>query len=551
MTDPASSTDFDSPALMPGTADVWRRHYPSLDIDRARQRLMAGSLRTAISGGAILGSRSFVEIAGKLLEHRQLIYNVRRAAGWLRSNRVQPGDRVLVSGRNSLDLVTAYLASLFAGAVVIPVDPGSTADELLALAEASGASAACAEADGLQVLADADRVTCHVELATGERRTAAPTVSDAVAKGRLLRASHVDGEAVAMLAFTSGTTGSPRGVPLTHANLLSSIRAAIWAWRFRPDDVLVHALPLSHQHGLSGLHASLITSSSVVILDGFDPAQLCSAVKRRRGTVLFAVPAMYERLRDCSRSELAPLRCLRLPVSGSAPLSPRLTRELEEMLGQRPLERYGSTETGLSVSNLYDGPRHIGGVGFALPGLELAVATADGASVTAGDEGEIVLRGPQVTKGYYRDPKSTTAASLGSGWFRTGDLGVLDPEGRLTITGRLKELIISGGLNVSPREVELVLEDHDAIAEAAVVGVPSERWGEMVVAAVTARPGAAIVEDAILAFARNRLAPHKRPKQVVVVDELPTNRLGKVQRRRVLELMQAQAAENSEHRRSL
>jgi len=236
--------------------------------------------------------------------------------------------------------------------------------------------------------------------------------------------------------------------------------------------------------------------------------------------VLFAVPAMYERLDAWDGIGDADLSSLRLAVCGSAPLSAALAERVERRLGQTPLERYGSTEAGLDVSNAYDGPRRPGRVGWALPGIELRLD---------GDQDEILVRGPQVFDGYWRRPDATEEALTADGWFRTGDLGAIDPEdGSLEITGRSKELIISGGLNVYPREVEAVLEAHPAVADVAVAGVPSEKWGEEVVAFVV--PAGDLDADALIAHARERLSAYKCPKRVVTLDELPVNRMGKVRR---------------------
>jgi malonyl-CoA/methylmalonyl-CoA synthetase len=333
---------------------------------------------------------------------------------------------------------------------------------------------------------------------------------------------------VALLAFTSGTTGRPKGVPLTHGNLLASVRGVLEAWRWSVDDVLVHALPLSHQHGLSGVNATLLAGSRAALLSSFDPAELCATIARERATVLFAVPAMYDRLIAWEGLGDADLTSLRLAVSGSAPLSPTLFERVAEALGQPPLERYGSTETGLSVSNPYEGPRKPGKVGLPLPGVELDIV-----------DDEVVLRGPQVFAGYEGRPEETAAAFLDGGWFKTGDLGRIDPEdGYLEITGRCKELIVTGGLNVSPREVELALEEHPAVARVVVVGVPSEEWGEEVVAVVVPAGGAAPDAEALIARARERLSAYKCPKRVMLVDELPANRMGKVQRDAIVELIE-------------
>jgi malonyl-CoA/methylmalonyl-CoA synthetase len=330
----------------------------------------------------------------------------------------------------------------------------------------------------------------------------------------------------AMLAYTSGTTGAPKGVPLTHANVLASTRGVVKAWRWTADDVLVHALPLSHQHGLSGVHLSLLCGSSAVVFSGFDPAALTGAIREHRATVLFAVPAMYERLHAWDGIGDADLSSLRLAVSGSAPLPAALAERVAEWLGQPPLERYGSTEAGLDVSNVSDGPRRPGRVGWALPGIEVRLD---------GEDGEILVRGPQVFDGYWNRPEATAEALTADGWFRTGDLGRLDDDdASLEITGRSKELIISGGLNVYPREVEAALEDHPAVAQVAVAGVPSERWGEEVVAFVV--PAGDLDGDALIAHCRERLSAYKCPKRVVALDELPVNRMGKVQRDALAEM---------------
>jgi malonyl-CoA/methylmalonyl-CoA synthetase len=254
-------------------------------------------------------------------------------------------------------------------------------------------------------------------------------------------------------------------------------------------------------------------------------------IARERGTVLMAVPAMYERLAACEEFDTIQLASLRLLVSGSAPLSPALATRVEAAAGQLPLERYGTTESGLDVSNLHDGPRRPGSVGLPLPGIELRVLGAEGHPVADGEDGEIAVRGPQVFSGYRGDEEATAGSFWPGGWFRTGDIGRVDPvDGFLSITGRAKELIISGGMNVYPREVELALEEAPGVARAAVVGVPSERWGEEVVAAVVCAPGAAVDETELIEFARERLAPYKRPKRVVLLAELPVNHMGKVLR---------------------
>ncbi|MCI2420804.1 AMP-binding protein [Saccharopolyspora sp. K220] len=484
---------------------AWQRHgatdVAGLDI---------GSLPSAWTGHPDRRALLFPAESDHWFTHGELADRSARTASWLRRNGLRPGARVLLCGHNGSSLVLAYLALLSAGATVVLANPAYTTAELVHLitdSQAEWAFAAQPATDrigslGLRV------VSLDEPLPEAARSTREP-----------------DAREPALLAYTSGTTGAPKGVPLTHGNLLSSIRAAMLAWRWSEDDVLVHSLPLSHQHGLGGVHATLLAGSSAVILPDFDAAKLTEAMHTQHATVLFAVPAIYERLLSNAPQALT-TPTLRLAVSGSAPLGPELAERLARVMGTPPLERYGSTESGLDVSNPIDGPRLPGTVGLPLPGVELRIADESGEDAP---EGEILLRGPQVFSGYWNRAAATRDAFHPGGWFRTGDLGRLDPEtGYLRITGRKKELIITGGLNVYPREVEMALEQHPDVAEAAVAGLPSQRWGEQVTAWVVAT-GAADFDD-ILAHCRKLLAPYKCPKQVFVVDSLPRNGMGKLRR---------------------
>jgi malonyl-CoA/methylmalonyl-CoA synthetase len=495
------------------TRAAWRIHLgDDSDPDALRAELAAGTMGEAFAATAAeRGDAPALEIDGAAASHAELDARAARVGGFLRERGVRAGDRVLLCAPTSLDLVVAYLGILRVGATAMPCDAALTAAELAHLIRDGEPVAAFVAPDACERLdqAQADAVPVRTVL----------TIDDAGA---------VDAEPVgpepnpgpAMLAYTSGTTGAPKGVPLTHANVLASTRGVVKAWRWSADDALVHALPLSHQHGLSGVHLSLLTGSRAVIFSRFDPTTLCGAIAEHRATVLFAVPAMYERLDAWDGIADADLSSLRVAICGSAPLSPALAERIERWLGHVPLERYGSTEAGLDVSNAYDGARRPGRVGWALPGVEMRLD---------GQDGEILVRGPQVFEGYWRRPEATEEALTPDGWFRTGDLGRIDPDdGSLEITGRSKELIISGGLNVYPREVEAVLEPHAAVAAVAVAGVPSERWGEEVVAFVV--PAGDLDADELIAHCRERLSAYKCPKRVVALDELPVNRMGKVRR---------------------
>jgi malonyl-CoA/methylmalonyl-CoA synthetase len=517
----------------PRTLDAWRRHLGrEPDPNALLAELTAGSLPEAFHATAMAGpDQPALDVDGVKRTHGELDEAAGRYAAYLRELGVRRGDVVLFSAPSSMAMIEAYLGILRAGATVLLANPAYTKSELRHLVGHSGASAA--------VVADPVFATA-AELA--EELPGLELVIDAVVPEppglEPLPVERTGSDEVAFLAYTSGTTGRPKAVPLTHANALSSMRAVMLAWRWSADDVMVHSLPLFHQHGLGGVTATLLSGARGVIGAKFDPDAICETIERERGTVLLAVPAMYERFVASEAFRAKRLASLRLLVSGSAPLSPAMAARVEELVGQIPLERYGTTESGLDVSNLYDGPRKPGSVGLPFPGIEMAVVDGEAQPVADGDEGEIVVRGPQVFAGYRDNEEATAESFYQGGWFRTGDIGRIDPaDGFLSITGRAKELIITGGLNVYPREIELALEESPEVVRAAVVGVPSARWGEEVVAAVVRAPGTDLSEDALIAFAGERLAPYKRPKRVVFLEEFPVNHMGKVIRSELTKLV--------------
>ncbi|MBD0358050.1 MAG: AMP-binding protein, partial [Rubrobacter sp.] len=480
------------------------------------------------------GGQTALTVDDETITHGDLDHLAARAGGWLQARGIGPEERVVLCGSNSLNFVVAYLGVLRAGGVVVPASAGLTESELRHFVEDSGAAYALAQGGALarlQSISRSDTPLRSVVALEEEEARDTPSLQQAISEGEPLEPGSTGSDDAAMLAYTSGTTGRPKGVPLTHANLLSSFRAAMWAWRWSADDILVHALPFSHQHGLSGVHITLLAGSRAVVHSKFDPARLCAAIESEGATVLFAVPAIYEKLAAWKGSEEIDFSSLRLPIAGSSALSPALARKVSSLLGRDVLERYGSTESGLNVSNPYDGPRKFGTVGFPLPGTELSIVDEEGRCLSPGEDGEIVLRGPQVFSGYWGLPDATRDNFYPGGWFRTGDVGRVDPDdGYLTITGRSKELIISGGLNVYPREVELALEDHEAVEKAAVVGVPSERWGEEVVAFVVPAGGRDVESEELTAHAREHLSTYKLPKRFFEIEELPRNEMGKVLR---------------------
>jgi malonyl-CoA/methylmalonyl-CoA synthetase len=426
----------------------------------------------------------------------------RRVAGRLQGAGLEPGDRVLFSAGPSIDLVAAHVGALRAGLVTVPVNTAYTEREVAhVVGDARPRAAVVDDAARLAAAEDVVVVGPEVELPDAE-----PPVLDRSTAGDL-----------AHLGYTSGTTGSPKGAALSHGNLLANNVALEEAWRWTADDRLVLALPLFHAHGLcNGVHGTLLAGASAVLLPAFDPDAVLDAARDHEATMFFGVPTMYHRFARSPR--VAELGGLRLCVSGSAALPADLHRELEAATGSAVLERYGMTETNMLVSNPYEGERRAGTVGFPLPNVEVRLA----------DDGEVEVRGPNVFGGYWERPEASADAFTADGWFRTGDLAEHDPDGYLRILGRSKELIITGGYNVYPREVEDVLATHPAVAEVAVVGQPSDEWGETVVAYVVA--AGPLDPDAVLAHAAGLLAPYKRPRRLQVVDALPRNALGKVQK---------------------
>jgi malonyl-CoA/methylmalonyl-CoA synthetase len=486
----------------------WSRHLPTgLSLD-SMDLGEGGSLTarwTSMWRGDPRRQVLFDEDHGWLTAE-QLTERTAAVAGRLSALGLVAGDRLLLSAQSCSDLVVVYVAALRLGLVVVPVNTGYLEREVAHIVRDAQPAAAVVDdaARGAWVQAASDRrvpvLGTDVDLPGAE-----PPALDRAAP-----------EDPALLVYTSGTTGAPKGAALSHRNLLASAHAVRLAWRWTADDVLVLSLPLFHLHGLGvGLHGSFTAGAAVVLRRGFQVEDMLDAAQRHAASMFFGVPTMYGRIAVSPR--IGDLRRFRLCVSGSAPLPAALFEAVAEHGGQRLLERYGMTETVMNVSNPYDGDRRVGTVGLPLPGVDLALAEGTG---------EILVRGPNVFSGYWRRPDATTE-SFSDEWFRSGDVGRFDDVGYLRIIGRLKELIISGGYNVYPVEVEEVLRAHPAVEDVAVVGRPHPEWGEQVTAYLVGDPSA---EAGILGFAAERLAAYKRPKQLRFVPELPRNALGKVVR---------------------
>jgi malonyl-CoA/methylmalonyl-CoA synthetase len=495
------------------TIPGWEAHLPAdmrgEDIDLIASRsLPAAWLRVWASAPS---APVLFEDGHGWVRAEQLEEATRRVAGRLRAAGLEPGDRMLISASASLELVVAHVAALRAGLVVVPMNTAYREREVSHIVADSRPKGALVD--------DRERARWVEEAAGPGAVIVGPDVK--LPEGHAGGLDDAVPDQPALIGYTSGTTGSPKGAVLTHANLLAGCESVRIAWRWTEADRLVLALPLFHIHGLGvGLHGTLLAGGSAVLLPQFDLTAVLDAAREHDASLFFGVPTMYHRLAASPRvSELARFR---LCVSGSAPLPAELHRALSRDGGQKVLERYGMTETLMNISNPYEGERRPGSVGLPLPGVDVRLV-----------DGELLVRGVNVFSRYWERPE-VTAESFLDGWFRTGDLAGLDDDGYVRILGRSKELIISGGFNVYPREVEDVLLGHPGVGEVAVVGTPSDEWGEVVTAFVVTR-GERTDEGELAAFASEQLAPFKRPRRWRFVDELPRNALGKVLKHELVE----------------
>jgi malonyl-CoA/methylmalonyl-CoA synthetase len=526
---------LDRPEVHPDTLASWSLHMgvSSLDAVDVRQRLGKGTLPAAFADTARRRAGSpALSIGGRSMTHGEMDASAARAAAGFDRLGAGPGRAVMLVAETAMPHVIAYLGVLRVGAGVVLANPTLTPAELSRMAADSDASLVVGSGPGLEACLRAGLSTVAeiVGLAGDDRKTATVLLDDLADEEVPVRP--IDPESPAILAFTSGTTGRPKCAPLSHRNLLASIRGVMWAWRWSQNDHLVHTLPISHQHGLGGIHATLLGGSRATLLGHFDAEAVLETVTGEEASVLFAVPTVHERLLTELGGRAAGLRRLRLVTSGSAPLPVDLARRLENAIGQIPVERYGSTESGLDVSNPYYGPRVPGSVGLSLPGVEIAIVDDSDDLVPPGMAGEVVIRGPQVFAGYLgREPDDETFLR---DWFRTGDIGVRDEEsGYLRLVGRSKDVIITGGMNVYPREVEDALRTVPGLSDIVVVGIPSRRWGEEVVVFVSP---ARVLPERVAELASRDLAPYKRPKRIYTLAEIPRSPMGKVLSQELVDL---------------
>lgn len=472
---------------------------------------------------------------GRRYSYTDALTQSAQLAGALTELGVKQGDRVAVQVDKSPEAILLYLACLRIGGVYLPLNTGYTGDEIR------------------YFLNDAEPAlfVCRPKIADEARALAIETGCPAVATlgksadGSLIEAAHkatpredvvaLGERDLAAILYTSGTTGRSKGAMLTHKNLASNAETLVSAWHFSANDRLIHALPIFHTHGLFvACNVTLMAGASMLFLPKFDADVIFEELPR--GSVMMGVPTFYTRLVQDERLTPETTANMRLFVSGSAPLTAETHEAFEAKTGHAILERYGMTETNMNLSNPYEGARRAGTVGMPLPGVEMRITNREtGDEVPLGEIGMLQIRGPNVFIGYWRMPEKTREELLDDGFFVTGDLAMVDEQGYVHIVGRDKDLVISGGYNVYPKEVEQVIDELDQVAESAVIGLPHPDFGEGVTAVVVRQKGTNPGEDqleeaAVINHLDGRLAKYKQPKRVFFVDELPRNTMGKVQK---------------------
>src|ERR671933_204230 len=469
---------------------------------------------------------------GERWTYERLCGRAETFAAALRSWGLRPGERVALFLGNSPDFLAAYLGTHLADGVVVPVNTQYRQMELQHIFDDAGVRLCLIDEEQRpefeRVRGDLPQLDAAIEV--GEELDAF------LEEVGVYEPEPPYGGNLAVIAYTTGTTGRSKGAILLHHNLIANAEAVYTAWRWTADDHLLLTLPLFHTHGLMvGAHGTFFTGASAELRRKFDAAEVYDALLEGSFTMFFGVPTMYTRLlREAATRDEQP-QALRLYVSGSAALSPQAFKEFERVFRERILERYGMTETGMNLTNPYDGERRPGTVGRPFPGQEARVVDVDTREpLPAGEIGEIEVRGPHIFVGYRNRLDATEESFDEDGWFSTGDLGSVSEDGYFTISGRSKELIISGGYNVYPREVEEGLDGCSGIAEVAVVGVPDEEFGEQVTAAVV-RDDPELTEEEVKDFFEDKLASYKKPRRVVFVEELPRNAMGKVLKHEVRE----------------
>ena len=492
----------------------------------------------------------FIDPPLQRLSYAELDELVNHTARYLENMDVKPGDRVALQLSKSLEFILLHLATVRLGAVTLPLNLAYPPDELKYFLEDSGAKVFFALESAKEkiqtILPQLPELRECLFLNPTEPEQFKSLISNftipnyeepsgfdtPLGERSGLPNHRISLEDTAVIIYTSGTTGRPKGAEITHGNLISNLHALHEAWGWRSDDILLHVLPIFHVHGLFvALHGALYAGATTLLMREFDAKRVLQMLADGHCSVFMAVPTIHQRLLDVPDANQFDLSQVRLITSGSDRLPDEVFTGFQQTFGYTLLERYGMTETGMNCSNPLRGERRLGSVGLPLAGVEVRIVNQENDQrLPDGEIGEVQLRGPNIFKGYWKQPEKTAESFTADGWFRTGDLGFLETDGYITLCGRSKDLIISGGLNIYPPEVERVLAEHPAVAACAVIGCPDREWGERVTAVIVLNRGESVSGQDLIAFCRERLAPYKSPKSVVFREDLPRNAMGKVQK---------------------
>jgi malonyl-CoA/methylmalonyl-CoA synthetase len=499
-------------------------------MNATRKTIMNANLFSRLFDGVDDPARLAIEMLdGQRISYGDLVARAGQMANVLVGHGVKPGDRVAAQTEKSVPGLVLYLATVRAGAVYLPLNTAYTLNELeYFIGDAEPSLVVCDPSKAEGIGAIAAKVGAKVETMGADGKG---SLSDAAARAasEFKTIARADDDLAAIL-YTSGTTGRSKGAMLTHDNLASNSLTLVDYWGFTDKDVLIHALPIYHTHGLFvASNVTLFARAAMIFLPKFDPEAIIKLMAR--ATVLMGVPTFYTRLLQSPALTRQSTKHMRLFISGSAPLLADTHREWAARTGHAVLERYGMTETNMNTSNPYNGDRVAGAVGYPLPGVSVRVTDPEtGKELPREAIGMIEIKGPNVFKGYWRMPEKTKAEFRDDGFFVSGDLGKIDAKGYVHILGRGKDLVISGGFNVYPKEIESEIDAMPGVIESAVIGVPHADFGEGVTAVVVCDKGAKVNENSVLQALDGRLAKFKMPKRVFVVDELPRNAMGKVQK---------------------
>lgn len=469
------------------------------------------------------------------VSYSELEAHVQQTMRFLVSQGVQKGDRVALQLPKCLPFFYLYLAIMRVGAITLPLNPAYPQRELAYFLENSGAMLFVVDAarDGV--------ISAEIPPTIPLNCTHSQPFLDLIASAPVAALPDLpaDPDATCLMIYTSGTTGRPKGAEITHRSLTANLDGLHQAWGWQADDLMLHVLPIFHYHGLIvALHGALHAGATAILLPKFRAEQTLKLLVERACTVLMAVPTIHRRLLALPNAATYDLSQMRLITSGSDRLPDVMFQCFQETFGQTLLERYGMTETGLTLSNPLKGERRVGSVGMPLPQVEARIADlTSNQPLPDGQIGEVQIRGPHLFKGYWGMMEKSAEALTPDGWLKTGDLGLRESDGYFTLKGRAKDLIITGGLNVYPPEVELVLRELPAVAACAVVGCPDEEWGEKIVAVIVLHANAALPSENIVTYCRSKLAGYKVPRRIVFLETLPANALGKVQKAKLRQLV--------------